>query len=155
MSLNQTGKLLRVTPYFPVADVEKSVAHYEQKLGFQCDYAVGNPLEFAICSRDGLGIMFKKVSSPELIKPNEEQGGTWEAFFWVSDVMALYAELKENYADVVYGPIIQESYRMNEFAIRDCDGHVLGFGQPLEQNENDNSNPVGSRNKFSAQNLLI
>ena len=34
-------------------------------------------------------------------------------------------------ADIVYGPIIQDSYRMKEFAVRDCDGHVLGFGQSL------------------------
>jgi len=34
-------------------------------------------------------------------------------------------------ADIVYGPLIQESYQIKEFAVRDCDGHVLGFGQPL------------------------
>ena len=33
--------------------------------------------------------------------------------------------------DIVYGPLIQESYQMKEFAVRDCDGHVLGFGQAL------------------------
>ena len=38
-------------------------------------------------------------------------------------------ELRANGADIVYGPIVQEAYQMEEFAVRDRDGHVLGFGQ--------------------------
>jgi len=131
MSSNQTEKLLRHAPYFPVANVEQSVTFYEQKLGFRCEYAGGTPLQFAICSRDGFAIMLRRVLQPELIVPNEKQGGTWDAFFWVSDAQALYAELKSKEVDVVYGPHIQEAYQMKEFAIRDGDGHVLGFGQAL------------------------
>jgi catechol 2,3-dioxygenase-like lactoylglutathione lyase family enzyme len=131
MPSNQTGKLLRSAPYFPVADVEQSVAFYEQTLGFRCEYSAGSPLQFAICSRDGLAIMLRRVSAPELIVPIEKQGGTWEAFFWVSDAEALHAEFSAKGAEIVYGPMIQEAYQMKEFAVRDCDGHVLGFGQAL------------------------
>ena len=131
MALNQSGSLLRSAPYFPVADVERSVAFYEQTLGFRCEYSAGAPLQFAICSRDGLAIMLRRVSAPELIVPSEKQGGTWDAFFWVSDAQALHAELDAKGADIVYGPIIQDAYRMKEFAVRDCDGHVLGFGQAI------------------------
>ena len=34
-------------------------------------------------------------------------------------------------ADIVYGPIVQASYQMEEFAVRDREGYELGFGQPL------------------------
>src|SRR5262245_26117374 len=112
MSLPQTNQLLRSAPYFPVADVEKTAAHYEQVLGFRREYVGGTPPEFAIMSRDGLAIMLRLVQAPEQICPNEAQGGTWDAFFWVRDARALHAELSENGADVVYGPIIQESYQM-------------------------------------------
>ena len=131
MSSNQAGRLLRSSPYFPVPDVAQSVAFYEQSLGFRCEYSAGAPLQFAICSRDGLAIMLRKVAAPELIVPNEKQGGTWDAFFWVSDAEALHAELHARGAEIVYGPLIQEAYQMKEFAIRDRDGHVLGFGQAL------------------------
>jgi predicted enzyme related to lactoylglutathione lyase len=131
MSSNQMGKLLRAAPYFPVSDVERSVAFYEQILGFRCEDSAGTPLQFAICSRDGLAIMLRKVPAPELIRPNEKQGGTWDAFFWVNDAQVVHAEFKAQGADVVYGPLIQQEYQMKEFAIRDCDGHVLGFGQEL------------------------
>ena len=133
MSSDQTGKLLRSAPYFPVANVERTVAFYEQMLGFRCEYSAGSPLQFAICSRDGLAIMLRRVSAPELIVPIEKQGGTWDAFFWVSDAEALHAEFSSKGADIVYGPLIQEAYQMKEFAVRDCDGHVLGFGQSLHQ----------------------
>lgn len=131
MSSDQPAKLLRHAPYFPVADVEQTLGFYQRVLGFRCEYSAGAPLQFAICSRDGFAVMLRRVSEAELIVPIEKQGGTWEAFFWVSGVSALHTEFKSKGADIVYGPLIQESYQMREFAVRDCDGHVLGFGEPL------------------------
>ena len=131
MSFQHTSQLLRSAPYFPVADVEQSAAHYERVLGFRREYIAGTPPQFAILSRDGLPIMLRLVPAAERISPNEKQGGTWDAFFWVRDAQALYAELRANGADVVYGPIVQEAYQMEEFAVRDPEGYVLGFGQAL------------------------
>lgn len=131
MSIQGTPQLLRSAPYFPVADVERSAVHYERVLGFQREYASGTPPQFAILSRDGLSILLRLVPVPEHISPNEKQGGTWDVFFWVRDARALHAELLANGADIVYGPIVQEEYQMEEFAVRDREGYVLGFGQPL------------------------
>lgn len=123
--------LLRSAPYFPVADVERSSSYYERVLGFHRDYVAGTPPEFAICSRDGLAIMLRRVPAPDRIRPSEAQGGTWDAFFWVDSAEALHAELAGRGATIVYGPLVQEAYRMTEFAVRDEDGHVLGFGTPM------------------------
>ena len=90
-------------------------------------------LGFAIVSRDGLSIMPRLVPNPERVTPNEEQRGTWDAFFWVRDAKTLHEELATSGAEVAYGPIVQEAYTMEEFAVRDEDGHVLGFGQSLER----------------------
>jgi catechol 2,3-dioxygenase-like lactoylglutathione lyase family enzyme len=125
--------LLRSAPYFPVGDVERSARHYERVFGFAREYVAGVPPQFAILSRDGLAIMLRLVSRPEQIRPSEAQGGTWDAFFWVRDVKGLHAELHANGAEIVYGPLVQQAYHMEEFAVRDPDGHVLGFGQPLPQ----------------------
>jgi len=124
-------QLTRSAPYFPVADVERAAAHYERVLGFRREYSAGSPPEFAIVTRDGFSIMLRLVPNPERISPNEQQGGTWDAFFWVNDVRALHAELAANGADIVYGPVVQPAYHMEEFAVRDADGYVLGFGQPV------------------------
>jgi len=133
MAVRETRQLLRSAPYFPVANLEQSVNHYERVLGFRREYVGGTPPQFAIMSRDGLPIMLRSVPTPEQIKPNERQGGTWDAFFWVSDARALHAELRDRGADVVYGPLVQEAYRMEEFAVRDREGYVLGFGQALAE----------------------
>ena len=127
-----TAKILRHSPYFPVANVARTLDFYQEVLGFDCEYSAGVPLQFAICSRDGFAIMLRRVLDGGVIVPIEKQGGTWEAFFWVNDADALHAELESKGADIVYGPLIQDSYHMKEFAIRDCDGHVLGFGEPLD-----------------------
>ncbi|MGH9748560.1 MAG: VOC family protein [Candidatus Polarisedimenticolia bacterium] len=130
MSVNPTGQLLRSAPYFPVKDLEAALAHYERVLGFRREYAGGVPPQFAIISRDGLAIMLRVVDASAPVSPNEGQGGTWDAFFWVRDVRELHAELRANGADIVYGPVIQKAYGMEEFAVRDPAGYVLGFGQP-------------------------
>ena len=123
------GRLLRGAPYFPVADLEKAACYYESVLGFRRDYQGGSPPHFAILSRDGLPIMLRLVDDPAKISPNPRQGGTWDVLFWVSDAEALCDEFRSRSAQLVYGPIIQAEYRMKEFAVRDIDGHVLGFGQ--------------------------
>jgi catechol 2,3-dioxygenase-like lactoylglutathione lyase family enzyme len=132
MQNQASPQLIRSAPYFPVADVERSVDFYQQRLGFQREYAAGSPLQFAICSRDGLAVMFRLVADPHLIVPSERQGGTWDAFFWVRDAAVLHREYQAQAVEIAYGPLIQEAYRMKEFAVRDCDGHVLGFGQALD-----------------------
>ena len=131
MSVASPPQLMRSAAYFPVADVDRSAAHYERVLGFQREYAAGSPPQFAIMTRDGQSIMLRLVADAGRISPNERQGGTWDVFFWVRDVRALHAELTSSGATIVYGPVVQESYRMEEFAARDSDGYVLGFGQSI------------------------
>ena len=131
MSADQAKQLLRSAPYFPVAEVEQAAAHYERVLGFTCEYSAGSPAQFAIVTRDGLSVMFRRVPDASLISPNERQGGTWDVFFWVRDVRALHAELVAKGAEIAYGLTFQKAYDMDEFAVRDANGYVLGFGQPV------------------------
>jgi uncharacterized glyoxalase superfamily protein PhnB len=135
MTTATVARLVRAAPYFPVADVERAAAHYERAFGFQREYVGGRPPEFAIVARDGLAIMLRRVADPARIVPNEAQGGTWDAFFWVRGVRALHEELRARGAEVVYGPLVQPAYGMEEFAVRDADGHVLGFGEPVAVTE--------------------
>jgi len=120
--------ILRGAPYFPVPDVANIGGYYGDVLGFACEYSAGDPPEFAVWSRSGSAIMFRRVQDPGLICPNEKQGGTWDVFFWVNDVDALHREVEGKGATIVYAPVIQP-YGMKEFAVRDPNGYVLGFGQ--------------------------
>jgi hypothetical protein len=118
-SSHQAKQLLRSAPYFPVPDVEHAASHYERVFGFTREYVAGSPPQFAIMTRDGLSIMLRLVPDADRISPNERQGGTWDAFFWVRDVRALHAELRESGAVMVYDVVFQAAYNMEEFAVRD------------------------------------
>lgn len=122
------AQLLRSAPYFPVADVEPIIEHYGRVLGFACEYKAGSPVEFAILSRDGLALMLRRVEDATRIRPNEQQGGAWDVFYWVKDAASLHVEMKGKGATVIYGPTLQ-AYHVLEFAVRDPAGYVLGFGE--------------------------
>ena len=128
MPTTREAAILRSAPYLPVPDVASTGAHYRDVLGFRCEYVAGEPAEFAIYSRGGATVMFRRIADAVLVRPNEMQGGTWDVFCWVDDVDALYEELRGSGATVVYSPVVQP-YGMKEFAVRDPNGHVLGFGQ--------------------------
>lgn len=128
MRVHPRADILRVAPYFPVPDVANTGVYYGDVLGFTCEYAAGDPPEFAVWSRNGSPLMFRRVQDATLISPNERQGGTWDVFFWVNDVDALHDELAGKGAAIVYAPVVQP-YGMKEFAVRDPNGYVLGFGQ--------------------------
>jgi len=123
-------RLLRSTPYFPVEDVLESAAYYRDVFGFATEYIGGEPPLFAMCARDGFAVMLRRVDDAERIRPVELQGGTWDAYFWVDDAKALHTELAGRGALVLYGPV-KQVYDMLEFAVRDADGHVLGFGEAV------------------------
>jgi catechol 2,3-dioxygenase-like lactoylglutathione lyase family enzyme len=128
MVVTRQAEIIRGAAYFPVPDVSAAGAYYRDVLGFTCEYEAGSPPEFGVYSRSGSPLMFRRVPESTTISPNEQQNGTWDVFFWVDDVDALYAELTLTGATIVYAPVVQP-YGMKEFAVRDPNGYVLGFGQ--------------------------
>jgi uncharacterized glyoxalase superfamily protein PhnB len=129
MSAARPTRLVRAAPYLLVPDVAATGAHYQNILGFEREYVGGDPPEFAIYARDGLAIMLRRAPDRSRIVPVERQGGTWDVFYWVEGLDALRAELVGRGAQLAYDLTLQQ-YGMREFAVRDLDGHVLGFGEP-------------------------
>jgi uncharacterized glyoxalase superfamily protein PhnB len=128
MPTTTPARIVRGAPYFLVPDVAAAGDYYRDVLGFAREYAAGSPPEFAIYSRNGEAIMFRRAADPGLIRPNEQQGGTWDVFYWVEALDALFEELTRLGATVVYAPVVQP-YGIREFAVRDPCGYVLGFGE--------------------------
>jgi catechol 2,3-dioxygenase-like lactoylglutathione lyase family enzyme len=122
--------ILRSATYFPVPDVDATGSYYRRVLGFRCEYAAGDPPEFAIYSRDACVVMLRRAGTGSVLVPNEKQGGTWDVFCWVADVDAIHHELVAHGAEIVYPPTLQP-YGMRELAVRDPDGYVLGFGSEV------------------------
>ncbi len=124
-------KILKSATYLPVHDVDASVREWESLLGFKSVYVAGSPPEFAIVVCDGVQVMLRRVDPSQRIVPNEAQGGTWDLFCWVDDADAGCVAIRERGGTIVYGPIDQPSYRMREFAVRESNGYVIGFGHSI------------------------
>jgi catechol 2,3-dioxygenase-like lactoylglutathione lyase family enzyme len=131
-------RLLQVAPYLPVKHVEEIETWFQDVLGFTCQYRGGDPVEFGIYRREACAVMVRRVPMDTRLLPNELQGGTWDAFFWVAGIDALCAEVRSRGATLVYGPVDQP-YGVREFAVRGPYGYVFGFGEELERPADDPS----------------
>ena len=119
-------------PYFLVRNLKESLEYYHQALGFDMPKLWGDPPSFAMPSRDGFIFMLKQAESEDTVTTSHDQGGFWDAYVWINDADALFAQCQANGATIEYEPCIQEDYDMKEFAVRDPDGHVIAFGQHFE-----------------------
>ena len=120
------------TPLFIVADIAKSVAHYEERLGFDCRMQA--PPEkpfFAIVGRASAQIMLKAIAPevPPLPNTQRHEWARWDAFVHVADPGALAAELADRGAAIAE-PLADTDDGLRGFAVADADGYVLFFGRP-------------------------
>ena len=108
-------------PILRVANLQRSVSHYVDVLGFTNADWGGD--DFTCVSRDGASIY--------LSEGDQGQPGTW-VWIGVSDVDALHEEYQASGAQVLDAP---ETFPWaREMKIRDPDGHVLRFGSdPIER----------------------
>lgn len=131
MTTQRTATLTGSAPVLLVRDLEASVAHYRDALGFERVTTFGDPIYFAIARRDGCAIMLRLADDPNAVVPLwKVQDKLVNAYFWVDDAEALYRELQERGATIDY-ELYDTSYGVREFGINDVDGYDIAFGQPL------------------------
>lgn len=107
-----------------VTDLEATIAFYRDVLGFEC---VSQMEGWACLSRDGVEVM---LSLPNQHEPFARPAFTGSFYFRTDQVDELWLHLQKR-APVVY-PIENFPYGMREFAVRDNNGYILQFGQPME-----------------------
>jgi catechol 2,3-dioxygenase-like lactoylglutathione lyase family enzyme len=117
-------------PFLVVPDVAAALAYYRDVLGFSIRHYELVPEDNGTATRDGLTIFFNRG---ERANPNSEvvAPDLFDVYFWTDDVRALSAELRGRGADIVHEPI-ERPWGMLEIRVRDSNGYVLGFGEPLE-----------------------
>ena len=125
--MTPASQMRGVAPVFLVRDVIAAHDYYADKLGFRSPRMWGEPPTFCIPQRDGIEIMLNQVGPDDRFQPNSHFDGRWDAYFWVQDADALFAEMSAKGANVVCEPEDQV-YGMREFQVRDLDGHLLAFG---------------------------
>lgn len=122
-----------IAPYFIVDDVIGTANYYRDKLGFAYDRFWGEPPAFCMVHRRGVTIMLSQLEEQGRMSPNrsaDPEEGAWDAYIWVHDSDALYAEFKAKGVKIARD-ICDQHYGCRDFDVEDCNGYRLCFGKPL------------------------
>lgn len=121
--------LASISPFFIVKDLQASIAHYRERLGFELDFTgpEGDPY-YAGVSRDGIGIMLKAITPDVLPCPNHtrHEWARWDAYIYTLDPDVLFDEFSQRGASFVKTLSFIDDGLWG-FEIADADGYVLAF----------------------------
>jgi predicted enzyme related to lactoylglutathione lyase len=123
-----------IAPYFIVDDVVVTANFYRDKLGFHYERFWGEPPAFCMVLRSGIVIMLSQFEKAGLMRPNgvaAPGGDAWDAYIWVDDADALYAEFRSRDVPIARD-ICDQPYRCRDFDVEDCNGYRLCFGHHIE-----------------------
>jgi uncharacterized glyoxalase superfamily protein PhnB len=112
--------MLSLTPMLQSGDLARTEAWYVGTLGFR---VVGRDPGWLRLERDRVALMFMR--NAHLGAPQ----ATATQYVVVEDVRGLWASLKGR-VTAEWGPEAMP-YGMLEFAVRDPDGYLLSFGEPV------------------------
>lgn len=127
-SLNQ------VAPQFRVPDVMRTAEWYRDHLGFAIgDYFfVANGEQqtpvFVHLRRDGVVLQVGRSESGRVSSNQDATPFAMDAYIWVSGIPDLFEECRARGVTFLY-ELHKTEYDMWEFAMLDCDGHSIGFGE--------------------------
>ncbi len=118
-------RLKQLTPMLQTMDMLQTIDFYTRILGFRVtgSWPEANPV-WCMLERDGARVMFmvnEHVGEPRL---------TGTLYVETTDVMAQFHRISGQ-VHVLWGPEVYE-YGMHEFAIKDCNGYTISFGQPVD-----------------------
>src|ERR1041385_4438183 len=83
--------LRQIAPVFFTIDIPATLAYYKDQLGFACLSRWQDPPVYAIGSRDQHAIHFR-CAEPPTANPNKYDDELLDAYLFVEDADALYAE---------------------------------------------------------------
>jgi uncharacterized glyoxalase superfamily protein PhnB len=119
----------QIVPMFFTTDIPRTVAYYQDKLGFECLGMWQDPPVYAIVARDQHAIHFR-CAEPPTANPDKYAEELLDAYLQVEDADALYAEYAAKAVEFTRG-LANMPWHSREFVVKDCDGRLLAFGARL------------------------
>jgi lactoylglutathione lyase len=124
--------LKKLTPNFMVEDVRKTIAFYQEVLGFSVLTTVedGDEIGFAILQRDQIELMFqsrKSLSENVPALSGSAIGASQTLYIEVSNIEDLYKMLRDKVEIVV--DMHSTFYGTREFYFKDINGYILSFSE--------------------------
>lgn len=120
----------RIAPQFFTTNLTRTLAYYRETLGFECLGTWHDPPVYAIVARDGHTIHFR-VAEPPTSNPDKYDDELLDAYLFIDDADALYAEYAGRGVEVTRG-LGNMPWQSREFVVKDCDGRLLAFGADLD-----------------------
>jgi catechol 2,3-dioxygenase-like lactoylglutathione lyase family enzyme len=118
-------RLTSLAPQFLVDDLNRSIAYYRDKLGFQFD----QPWEgfYAIGKKDGLELHFKEAPKNPTERRHRRDNEHLDASAGVEGIEAFYRQCVESGAKIIK-PLTATEWGTQDFYIEDPDGYIICFG---------------------------
>ena len=113
-----------IAPQFLVDDLERAIAYYCDKLGFELDFKYQS--FYAAVRRDGFAIHLKQA--PKLGADRASRNQHLDAYISVSGIQGLFSELEMRGAQVI-NPLEERPWACLDFYVEDPDGYILCFSE--------------------------
>ena len=119
----------QIAPVFFTLDIRRTLAWYNDKLGFECLGTWQDPPVYAIIARDQHAIHFR-CADPPAPNPDKYADELLDAYFSIEDADALHAEFASR-GVAFTRDLANTPWNAREFVVKDCDGRLLAFGANL------------------------
>jgi catechol 2,3-dioxygenase-like lactoylglutathione lyase family enzyme len=121
--------LRQIAPVFFTTDIPRTLAYYNNILGFTTLSTWLDPPVYAIVARDQHAIHFR-CAQPPTPQPEKFIEEFLDAYLFVDDPDALFTELTARNV-VLHRPLADTAWNCREFVVKDCDNRLLAFGSDL------------------------
>ena len=126
------SNLTDISPFFIVENVQRSVAFYVDRLGFEVRHTGPEDDPYwAIVGRDNISILLKAITPGILPVPNPTRHpwARWDAYISTADPDGLFEEYRSR-GLTFRQPLMENGDALRGFEVADADGYVLFFGRP-------------------------
>lgn len=121
-----TARIVGIIPQFLVDDLDRAVAYYRDKLGFEVDFTYDS--FYAAVSRDGFKIHLKESPKHGAERAFRKENEHLDAYIAVSGIRNLFSEVQTRGANVIK-PLEERPWACLDFYVEDADGYVLCFSE--------------------------
>ena len=115
-----------IAPQFLVDDLERAIAYYCDKLGFELDFKYQS--FYAAVKRDGFAIHLKHAPKLAADRASRKQNEHLDAYISVWGIQGLFSELEMRGAQVIK-PLEERPWACADFYVEDPDGYILCFSE--------------------------
>jgi catechol 2,3-dioxygenase-like lactoylglutathione lyase family enzyme len=124
--VHRATRVTGIAPQFLVDDLERAIAYYRDKLGFELDFTYQG--FYAAVTRDGFAIHLKHAPKLAADREHRKQNEHLDAYISVTGIHGLFGELERRGARVLR-PLQERPWACFDFYIEDPDGYILCFSE--------------------------